>query len=151
MQLSSCALDYHHSSVKKSCLNKRPSQSVGCWSSLESTKHGCWSWAVDSTWRSCLNTLLLCLQVSTGVLIVREEGVLRLWAGWRPAVTRAMLYGGEGCWETAGPEASSLCDWFTDRKCSHPVCEGQSEGRSLGVSYAKLLQTLYMCQAVHTE
>jgi len=35
------------------------------------------------------------LQVTTGVLIVRHEGVLRLWAGWRPAVARAMCYGGE--------------------------------------------------------
>lgn len=35
------------------------------------------------------------LQLTTGVLIVRHEGVLRLWAGWRPAVARAMCYGGE--------------------------------------------------------
>ena len=34
------------------------------------------------------------LQVDTGVLIVRHEGLLRLWAGWRPAVARAMCYGG---------------------------------------------------------
>lgn len=32
--------------------------------------------------------------VTTGLLIVRHEGLLRLWAGWRPAVARAMCYGG---------------------------------------------------------
>lgn len=44
---------------------------------------------------SLLLTLVLVLQVTTGVLIVRHEGLLRLWAGWGPGVTRAMCYGGE--------------------------------------------------------
>jgi hypothetical protein len=51
-------------------------------------------------------------QVATGVLIVRHEGVLRLWAGWRPAVARAMCYGGEnnwpGCWVQGGATAHGI-------------------------------------------
>jgi hypothetical protein len=34
------------------------------------------------------------LQVRTAVGLVRQEGVLALWKGWLPGVTRGILYGG---------------------------------------------------------
>jgi hypothetical protein len=35
------------------------------------------------------------LQVQTALTLVRQDGVLALWKGWLPAVTRGILYGGE--------------------------------------------------------
>jgi hypothetical protein len=34
------------------------------------------------------------MQVQTAATLVRQEGVLALWKGWLPAVTRGILYGG---------------------------------------------------------
>lgn len=41
---------------------------------------------------------LPCAQLATGMSIVRSEGVTVLWAGWTPAIARAMLYGGAAAW-----------------------------------------------------
>ena len=35
-----------------------------------------------------------CLQLKTGVNIVKEEGVLALYSGWSPAIARGLFYGG---------------------------------------------------------
>ena len=40
--------------------------------------------------------LLVCHKMRTGIVLVKQEGMLALWSGLPPALARGFLYGGEG-------------------------------------------------------
>lgn len=48
------------------------------------------------------------LQLQTGTMVVREEGVMALWKGLGPAVARGLVYGGGGTAALPGQQLPSL-------------------------------------------
>jgi hypothetical protein len=57
-----------------------------------------------------VSTEVLCVpQVQTATALVRQEGVLALWKGWLPAVTRGILYGGAHAQQQQQQQSLTVC------------------------------------------